>query len=141
MEALALGALDDAVREYSGDEERLYLTGVSMGGIGSWQFAARHPGKFAAVVPVSGRSPLRGLAEDPEEEIARRIGNTPAWVFHGTEDQIVSVEGSRRIVAALRRLGNNANYTEYAGVGHNSWDKAYAEPELVPWLLSHRLRR
>jgi predicted peptidase len=141
MEAVALGALDDAVREYGGDEERIYLTGVSMGGIGSWHLTAKHPGKFAAVVPVSGRSPLRGLAEDPEGEIARRVGNIPVWVFHGDEDQIVGVENSRRIVAALRRLGNNANFTEYAGVGHNSWDSAYAEPELVPWLLSHRLQR
>jgi predicted peptidase len=141
MEALALGALDETVREYGGDKERLYLTGVSMGGVGAWQLAARYPEKFAAIVPVSGRSPLRGISKDPEGEIARRIGKIPVWAFHGSEDQQVSVEGTRRIVAALRQSGNNVNYTEYAGVGHNSWDRAYAEPELVAWLLSHKIKR
>ena len=74
-------------------------------------------------------------------ETARRIGSTPVWMFHGSEDETVPVEESRKMAKALRSAKANVRYTEYAGVGHNAWDKAYAEPELIPWLLSQSLKR
>ena len=77
---------------------------------------------------------------DPHAEVARRIGSTPVWMFHGDADQAVPVEESRHMAEALKAAGGNFKYTEYPGVNHNSWDKAYAEPELVPWLLSQSLR-
>src|SRR5437899_1695914 len=74
-------------------------------------------------------------------ETARRVGNTPVWIFHGDADDSVPVDESRKMYAALQEAGAKTKYSEYPGVGHNSWDKAYAEPELVPWLLNQRLLR
>lgn len=154
MEAQALAALDETVKEFHGDPERVYLTGLSMGGYGTWDIAARYPGKFAAYVPVCGG--LEGKSDypaiggslakdasipDPYAETARRIGKTPVWIFHGDSDTSVPVEESRKMAEALKAEGANYKYTEYPGVGHNSWDKAYAEPELVPWLLEQKLQK
>jgi predicted peptidase len=151
MEAQALAALDQSIKEFNGDRDRVYLTGLSMGGYASWDIAAKHPGKFAAYVPVCGG--VRGLeghpeivgelgrdpkVVDPYAETARRIGKTPVWIFHGDADDSVPVEESRKMAEDLKAAGANYKYTEYPGVGHNSWDKAYSEPELVPWLLAHR---
>jgi predicted peptidase len=152
MEAQALAALDRTMKEFNGDRERVYLTGLSMGGYATWDLAAKYPGKFAAHVPICGG--VRGLKDHPEiagalgrdakvtdpyAETAQRIGKTPVWIFHGDADDSVPVEESRKMAEALKAAGANYKYTEYPGVGHNSWDKAYAEPELVPWLLSQKL--
>ena len=140
MEAQALKALNQTVAEFNGDPQRLYLTGVSMGGYGTWHLAAKYPGRFAALVPVCGGSPLAGSSAERFAAIARKVGKTPAWVFHGAADMVVPVYESRRMVEALKVVGGNVRYTEYEGVGHNSWDRAYAEPSLVPWLLSNILK-
>ncbi|MBV9926212.1 MAG: dienelactone hydrolase family protein [Acidobacteria bacterium] len=140
-EALALAALDAAVAEFGGDPERLYLTGVSMGGIGAWHLASRHPNKFAAVVVVSGRSPSEGRSKDPYGEVARAIGRTPVWVFHGAEDAVVPTRKGRLMRDALERAGAVYTYTEYPGVGHNAWERAYAEREMWDWLARQRLGR
>jgi predicted peptidase len=153
MEEMALAALDKSVHEFKGDRERLYLTGLSMGGYATWDMAVRYPGKFSALVPICGGiGPGKHMTElhssligdpkvsDPYSETARRIGNTPVWIFHGADDDSVPVEESRRMAAALKAAGANFRYTEYPGVRHNSWDDAYSEPELVPWLLGQRLR-
>jgi predicted peptidase len=152
MEAVALATLDNTMKEFHGDPERTYLTGLSMGGYATWNIAARHPGRFAAYVVVCGgvrpnadhprlKSSLEGdpAISDAYAEIARRVGKTPVWIFHGDADPAVPVEESRRMAEALRAAGGNVKYTEYPGVPHNSWDKAYAEPELVPWLLQQKL--
>jgi predicted peptidase len=154
METQALAALEQSMKEFNGDSNRVYLSGISMGGYGTWDMAARYPGKFAAFAPVCGG--IRGLEDypqigvslaknpkvaDPYAETAKRIGRTPVWVFHGAADDTVPVEGSRKMVEALRSAGGNVTYTEYPGVGHNSWDNAFAEPNFVPWLLSQSLRR
>jgi len=154
MEEVALGALAATSKEFKGDPKRTYLTGLSMGGYGSWSLAWEYPGKFAAIVPICGGivptpSQLKehpalakiSLPDDPKSyrEVAQKIGKTPVWIFHGADDTSVPVEGSRKIYAASKAAGANVRYTEYPGVGHNSWDKAYAEPELMTWLLAQSL--
>lgn len=138
MGALALRCLDAAAREYALDPQRIYLTGLSLGGQGSWHLAARHPERFAAVVPVCGFIAADASAE-LTAEFARRLRRVPVWCFHGDADQAVPVERSREPVAALRQAGGNVRYTEYAGVGHNAWDRAYADRELWAWLFAQRL--
>jgi predicted peptidase len=154
MQSLAIDALDAAIREFHGDRSHIYLTGLSMGGFGTWETAARNPGRFAAIVPVCGGvQPPKDWPQlrvtlfddpkitDPFADLARKIGNTPVWMFHGDADQAVPVEQSRQMATALKAAGANVKYTEYAGVDHNSWDKAYTEPELMPWLLAQSLNR
>lgn len=146
MEAQAMKALDQSIKEFRGDPQAVYLTGISMGGYGTWSIAAKHPGKFAALVPVCGgiRRPRVSSAatEDPSAYVstARKIGRTAVWIFHGAADPVVPVSESRKLAEALKQTNGNVKYTEYEGVGHNSWDKAYAEPSLFPWLLSQRLK-
>jgi predicted peptidase len=153
MQAQALAALDASIKEFHGDRKHVYLTGLSMGGFGSWELAARNPGRFAAIVPIcSGVQPQKDWPQlrvtlvgdpkitDPFAEVAHRIGSIPVWMFHGDADQAVPVEQSRHMAEALKAAGTQFRYTEYPGVNHNSWDKAYAEPELVPWLLSKALK-
>jgi predicted peptidase len=154
----ALAALDQSVKEFNGDTNRLYLVGFSLGGYGTWQIAAAHPGKFAALVPVAGgvvgTYPINPRdrdaiipsvgdmldAPDPYRELAKAIGQTPVWVFHGDKDDAVSVEFSRTIVKALQDNGSkNVRYTEYAGDGHQIFGKAIAEPGLLEWLAEQRL--
>jgi len=154
MEEMALAALAAATKEFKGDAKRTYLTGLSMGGFGSWDIATKYPGKFAAVVPICGGIDLpehvrqmypemakSSYADDPKSyaEVAQKIGKTPVWIFHGGADNTVPVDNSRKMNDALKAAGGNVRYTEYPGVGHNSWDKAYAEPELMTWLLSQSL--
>jgi predicted peptidase len=149
MQTLALKALEQAETEFRGDEKRTYLTGLSMGGYGSWVMAINNRKKFAALAVVCGGvRPPPGLKlpeaarsieseSDPYGAVAAKIGRTPVWVFHGGADSAVPVTESRKMVEALKAKHGNVRYNEYEGVGHNSWDKAYAEPELFPWLLSH----
>ncbi len=150
MQAQALKALEQSVKEFNGDRERLYLTGLSMGGYGTWGIAANNPGKFAALVAICGgiRVPRRPNTPepaptetmgDPYAEAAKKIGSTPVWIFHGDADTVVPPDESRKMNEALKAAGGNVQYTEYEKVGHNSWDKAYAEPELMKWLLGHKL--
>lgn len=150
MQAQALKALDQTIKEFNGDPKRTYLTGLSMGGYGAWIMAASNPSMFAALAVVCGgvRPPPRvnvpqpsdGLAAsaDPYGAVAAKVGKTPVWVFHGGADPVVPVTESRKMVETLKAIGGNVRYNEYEGVGHNSWDKAYAEPELFPWLFSQR---
>ena len=155
MELQAIAALEESIREFHGDRRRVYLTGISMGGSGAW-LMARHRRRFAAVVPICGevaRDPADPFPSEPPPDIARvvgaadpystlaaDIGKTPVWAFHGTADDQVPVTESRNMVAALRRIGGSVSYTEYPGIGHNSWDLAYADPGLPRWLFRQRLR-
>lgn len=127
----AVRALESTLGEFNTDRERVYLTGISMGGYGTWHLATAQPERFAAIVPVCGGSANPLLT-------AERLEKMPAWVFHGDRDDIIPVEESREVVEALRARGSEVRYTEYKGVKHNSWDPAYAEPELIPWLLAQR---
>jgi predicted peptidase len=153
MEQQALAALDQTIKEFRGDRHRVYLTGISMGGAGAW-YVARHPERYAAVVPVSGEvtrqaddpfpQPLPPdlaallASPDPFAALAAKIGRTPVWAFHGSHDSAIPVDQARRMVAALRAHGGNVRYTEYAGAGHDIWDRAYEESALPGWLVKQR---
>jgi predicted peptidase len=136
-EAVAMKALRDALHEFNGDEHRVYLTGISMGGYGTWDLASRYPKHFAAIAPICG-----GVRGGPTQaaEIAERIKNIPIWIFHGDADPTVPVSQSQKMNDALKAVGADVRYSEYPGVAHNSWDRAYAEPELPQWFLSHRTK-
>lgn len=153
MQAQALAALSQSLAEFNGDSKRVYLTGISMGGYGAWKMAADNPGRFAALTPVCGgiRPPVlragnpppatQAEAGDIYRGAAQKILATPVWIFHGGDDKIVPVDESRKMNEALKGLGGDVKYTEYPGVGHNSWDRAYAEAELISWMLELRLSR
>lgn len=111
------------------DEKRIYVTGWSMGGFATWDLLMRRPALFAAGVPVCGG------ADDTK---AGLITHIPVWVFHGSADTTVKTIRSRNIVEALRKAGGTPKYTEYEGVAHDSWQRAYAEAELLPWLFSQQ---
>jgi predicted amidohydrolase YtcJ/acetyl esterase/lipase len=157
VEAQAFAALGAALVEFHGDRDRVTLMGVSMGGAGTWWGAFRRPGAFAAIVSVCGHAvsssgpPSQGAAPhhmrhdpppgDPHAAIASSIGTTPVWAFHGDADPVIPVTETRRLVAALRKLGGNPAYTEYGGVGHDAWTPAFAEPDLPAWLLAQKRGR
>jgi predicted peptidase len=122
----ALDILGAIQKEYKIDDKRLYLTGLSMGGFGTWSLAAKYPDKWAAIVPICGGG---------EPKDAEKIKDIPCWVFHGDADTAVKVDRSRDMVKALKDAGGKPKYDEYPGVGHNSWDKAYGTKELYDWLF------
>jgi len=142
MEAQAMAALTKATKEFHGDPQRTYLTGISMGGYGIFAFAAKFAGRFAAVVPICGgvARPRTKAEVEPHSEVAGKIGKTPIWIFHGAADPTIPATESRKMEAAIRTAGGTPRYTEYPGVGHNSWVKAYAEVELPKWLFDLRLQ-
>ncbi len=148
---IALAALEAATREFGGDRARTYLTGISMGGYGTWELALAEPGRFAALVPVCGgmtppypgRPTLRVYAvagaADPYAATAQRLSAIPTWIFHGARDDLVRPEQSRRMYAALQAAGApDVRYTEFPDANHNSWDPAYATPALWAWLFAQR---
>ena len=122
--------IQDLERSYSIDANRLYVAGQSMGGFATFAIISQHPKLFAAGVPLCGGG---------DESKVTTLIKTPIWAFHGEKDETVRVERSRNIVAAIRKAGGQARYTEYAGEGHNVWQKVVKEPELLPWLFrQHR---
>ncbi len=136
MDQMVMRQIEAVESDFSIDETRKYLMGVSMGGYGVWHFAAAYPNTFAAVVSICGGSPLTSGSRFAP--LAEKVGATPAWLFHGAEDPIVPVSESRNLTAAMRANGGIVKYSEYAGVGHNVWLNALGEKELLPWLLSQK---
>ncbi len=126
----AMAILEEVARDYAVDQQRIYLTGTSRGGFGVWSLAARYPDRWAAIVPICGGG-------DPDS--AKTIKHIPCWCFHGACDNVIDVEQSRRMIAALRAAGASPHYTEYPDVGHACWGRAYATPELWDWLRRQRL--
>ena len=137
--ARVVAVVRDALGRWPIDPRRIYLTGISDGASGVWDALKAYPSCFAAGVPMSGMTELAGLGP---------IREVPQWVFHGSDDDDTDVEtgyggamlGSRAIVRALRAMGGNPRYTEYAGEKHVIWARAYAEDGLLPWMLDQRLR-
>jgi predicted peptidase len=128
--------LDHVLATRTIDTGRVYLTGISMGGYGTWALAATNPDRFAAIVPICGGG-LRSLGfPDKVRELVR----VPVWAFHGALDDIVPPDESRRLVDVLAAAGGDVRFTLYPDLGHDSWSRTYADPELYAWLLSHRRR-
>lgn len=136
-----LDALDLLLKEmaasYSVDTSRVYLTGLSMGGYGTWHLASQYPRRFAALAPICGGGPW--MAGFPDKVCVLR--DVPVWVFHGAQDRVVPPAESKRLVKALQSCGGNVRFTLYPDAAHDSWTQTYANPELFEWLLSHSLAR
>ncbi|MBM4090130.1 MAG: phospholipase [Planctomycetes bacterium] len=129
-EPFELAALvDEVVAKNKVDEDRIYVTGLSMGGFGTWSLAAYQPRRFAALVPICGGG-------DPI--MARLFRPIPAWVFHGAKDTVVPIERSERMVEAMNKSGGTVKFTVYPDAGHDSWTETYANPELYDWLLQQK---
>jgi predicted peptidase len=128
---LVLTVLAGARASYPIDTRRIYLTGISQGGQGTWAIAAEHPGTFAAIVPIAGWS-------EAPEAVARGLGATPVWLFHGLEDTEVSPRAAQKIAAALQKEGHPPRLTLFGKTGHNAWDRAYRQRSLPRWLFRKR---
>jgi predicted peptidase len=127
----AVMQLDKLIQEEPVDAKRVYLTGLSMGGYGSWDLAERTPERFAALAPICGGG---------DDSRADRLVKVPVWAWHGDADTAVPVERSRKMIEAIKAAGGNPKYTELKGVGHDSWTKAYTDPEgVVPWMFEQKL--
>jgi len=124
-----MAVLDEVTAHYNVDTTRIYCTGLSMGGYGTFALAAAYPSRFAAIAPVCGG----GFALTAE-----KLRNIPVWAFHGDADPVVPPLESKNMVDAINFFGGNARLTLYPGVGHNAWEKAYSDPELYRWLLMHK---
>jgi predicted peptidase len=125
----ALEILAAIQRQYQTDPDRVYLTGVSMGGFGTWAMASAFPEKWAAIVPICGGG---------DRNQAGILKTIPCWCFHGSDDNSVQVGNSRSMIEALRKTGGNPRYTEYDGVGHDCWNRAYSTDELWEWLWQQK---
>ena len=125
-----IALVDEATASHRIDSQRVYVTGLSMGGFGTWKLAIEYPNRFAAIAPICGG----GMAH-----LTRRITHVPIWVFHGAKDQTVPLRESQSMVDALKRYGGDARLTIYPEAQHDSWTETYDNPELYTWLLSHRL--
>lgn len=127
---LVMNFLDTLIRNGMVDPKRIYVGGLSMGGFGTFEILWRRPKLFAAAFPICG-----GGNPESVKLYGRKF---PVWVFHGADDDVVPVANSRSMVAALKAAGAKVKYSEYPGVKHNSWINAFAEPDLLPWLLSQK---
>jgi predicted peptidase len=120
--------VQDLMQHEAVDARRVYITGLSMGGMGTFEAVYRHPDLFAAALPICGGG----------DTLMYQHVNTSFWIFHGAADQVVDVNFSRAMVAKLKSLKVKTKYTEYPGVNHNSWDTAFAEPKFLKWMFSHK---
>jgi len=123
--------LDETMARYRVDRTRVYLTGISMGGFGSWHLGVEHPDRFAAIVPICGG----GLWPFGFPERVRVLKDTPVWVFHGAKDPLVALDESERLVKVLKECGGNVQFTVYPEADHDSWTETYNNPLLYEWLL------
>jgi predicted peptidase len=123
---LLMPLIEKILLSYNIDKNRLYLLGLSMGGFGVWDLISRFPDKFAAAVPICGGG---------DEEQAKKLINIPIWVFHGELDKVVLPSRSVNMINAIKNAGGNPKFTLYPNVGHGSWNNAFSEPELFPWLF------
>jgi len=121
--------LDEIVEKHKVDPDRVYVTGLSMGGFGTWSLAAYQPERFAAIVPICGGG---------EPFTTRLFSHVPVWVFHGAKDFAVPIERSEKMVEAMKKAGGNIKFTVYPEAGHDSWTETYDNPELYDWLLQQK---
>ncbi|MBA3649153.1 MAG: dienelactone hydrolase family protein [Chitinophagales bacterium] len=121
--------IDSLIETGIADKERIYLGGLSLGGFGTYDLLIRYPKYFAAAFPIAGACNLSLMVKK-----GRHI---PIWIFHGTRDDVVDPSFDRTLYMKLKKKNKELRYTEYPDANHNSWDSAFAEPELLPWLFAH----
>lgn len=121
--------LDEIVEKQKVDQDRIYVTGLSMGGFGTWSLAAYQPKRLAAIAPICGGG---------EPFTVKLFAHLPAWVFHGAKDPVVPLARSEKMVEALKKLGGDVKFTVYPEAGHDAWTETYNNPELYQWLLEHK---
>lgn len=126
---LVLDLIEKTCKDLPIDTKRIYLTGLSMGGYGTWNLLAQKPDLFAAGIPICGGG---------DEKDAGKLAKIPIWIFHGDKDNAVKVERSRTMVAAIEKAGGKPKYTEYPGVGHDSWSRTYADEKVLTWLFEQK---
>jgi len=126
---LTIELIGEIIKKHPIDTNRIYISGVSMGGYGTWDIISRYPQKFAAAIPICGGG---------DTSKAKLLKDIPIWAFHGSSDKVVSVENTRNMIKAIKIAGGNPKYTEYAKVGHDSWVKTYKEGNLLEWLFKQK---
>lgn len=124
-----INLVDDISARYKVDKKRIYLTGLSMGGYGTWALASAYPERFAAIAPICGGG---------SRIMSLRLKDIPIWVFHGAKDGVVPLEESEEMVNAIRKRGGDVKFTIYPDAGHDSWTESYDNQELYDWFLEHR---
>ena len=123
-----INLVDDIAARYKVDKKRIYLTGLSMGGYGTWALASAYPERFAAIAPICGGG---------SRIMSMRLKDIPIWVFHGAKDGVVPLEESEEMVNAIRKRGGDVKFTIYPDAGHDSWTESYNNQELYDWFLEH----
>ncbi len=118
------------IKEYPIDKKRIYIAGLSMGGMGTFEIVHRFPKQFAAAMPICGAG--------SSASYTKKAKKVPFWIFHGADDVVVSVEESRKMVNALQNLQYKVKYTEYPGVNHDSWTDAFAEKNFLKWMFERK---
>ncbi len=126
----AIDLLKKVVKKEGGDKKRVYITGLSMGGMGTFEAVYRYPKLFAAAMPICGGGDLKMYS--------KKAAKVPFRIFHGDVDGVIEVKNSREMVQRLKELGADVQYMEYPGVNHNSWENAFAEPDFLSWMFSRR---
>jgi len=124
-----INLLDEITSRYDVDTKRVYLTGLSMGGYGTWALAAEYPERFAAIAPICGGG---------NRILSFRLKDVPVWAFHGAKDRVVPLKQSEEMVNSIKSRGGNAKLTVYPDAGHDCWTKTYNNEELYEWFLKHR---
>jgi predicted peptidase len=129
-EPVSLSALlDEVVEKYKIDKDRVYVTGLSMGGFGTWSLAAYSPQRFAAIVPICGGG---------DAAAAKKLVHLPVWAFHGAKDKTVPIALDQKMVDALKQAGGSVKFTVYPNGGHDVWTETYANPKVYEWLLEQK---
>jgi predicted peptidase len=121
--------LDSIVEKYKVDQDRIYVTGLSMGGFEAWRLAAYLPDRLAAIVPICGGG-------DPST--TAKFTKLPVWAFHGAKDDVISLDHSKVMVESLKKNGGNVKFTVYPEAGHDCWNVTYSNPQLYKWLLDQK---
>lgn len=129
-----MACIEEVLESNPIDRSRIYLTGLSMGGYGTWRTAFAYPDFFAALAPICG-------GDEQDAEKVALIKDVPVWAFHGDADMVVPEKGTAAIIAALKQVNSQTKYTVYPGVGHDSWTATYDNPDLYKWMLSHTLKK
>ncbi|MEW6654630.1 MAG: dienelactone hydrolase family protein [Bacteroidota bacterium] len=125
-----ISLIDELVSKHKVDENRIYVTGLSMGGNGTWRLAMEISNRLAAVIPICGWG---------DTFAANLIGDLPIWTFHGAKDIVVPIKSTEDLVARLKSINGNVKFTVYPDAGHDSWTETYNNPDIYEWLLSHSL--